>query len=264
MTKRKMQGNAEAGGRRDRGSNRFQAWSSGEFLRWVVPMKGTGRFLWAVAALTLTGCASISVGPVSEVATEQMPQRIYVTPFSTAHGEFNVDREGADLKAFKSNLQDLMMSAIATNLTKRLIPAGITLQQGWTQPEKAWVIRGRFVRVNQGSRFLRGVIGFGMGGTKLETVVEVYDLSDLSRQPFLTFSTTGGSNAEPGAVTGLATDPLTLVLQTAASGAGGVAHGLTEDTSRTAREITAELSNYMFKQGWIPADKWIKPKRLSQ
>ncbi|MEI9998479.1 MAG: hypothetical protein WDO13_04610 [Verrucomicrobiota bacterium] len=43
-------------------------------------------------------------------------------------------------------------------------------------------------------------------------------------------------------------------------GAGGIAHGLTEDTSRTSREITAELSDYMYHQGWIPEDKWIKPK----
>jgi hypothetical protein len=225
-------------------------------------MRKTGRFILALAALALAGCASISVQPVSEVATQRMPQRVYVTPFSTAHGEFKVDREGAELKAFKSNLQDLMMSAIATDLTKRLIPAAITLQKDWAQPENAWVIRGKFVRVNQGSRFLRGAIGFGAGGTKLETVVEVYDLSDLSGRPFLTFSTTGGSNAEPGAVSGAATDPLTFVLSAAAGGAGGVAHGLTEDTSRTAREITAELSNYMFEQGWIPADKRITPKRF--
>ena len=222
-------------------------------------------WFWAVPALaTVAGCASISVGPVTQVTTKRMPQRVYVTPFSTAHTEFNVDREGAELKTFKKNLQDMMTSAISSDLTKRLVPASITQRKRWTRPENAWVIRGKFVRVNQGSRFLRGTIGFGLGGTKLETVVEVYDLSDLSPKPFLKFSTTGGSNAEPGAVTGFATDPLTLVVEAAAGGAGGVAHGLTEDTCRTAREITAELSDYMFNQGWIPQDKWIQPKQLSQ
>ena len=229
---------------------------------------GQRRSAWflavvALAVVALAGCASISVGPVLQVTTKRMPQRVYVTPFSTAHGEFKVDREGAELKAFKKNLQNMMMSAISTDLTKRLISASITQQKHWIHPENAWVIRGKFVRVNQGSRLLRGAIGFGLGGTKLETVVEVYDLSDLSLKPFLTFSTTGGSNAEPGAVTGFATDPLTLVVEAAAGGAGGVAHGVTEDTCRTAREITAELSNYMFDQGWIPEDKWIQPKQLS-
>ncbi|MCE0498667.1 MAG: DUF4410 domain-containing protein [Methylacidiphilales bacterium] len=227
-------------------------------------MKTAERILLVLATVALAGCASISVGTVSQVATKRMPQRVYVTPFSTAHVEFKVDREGAELKAFKKNIQDMMMSAISTDLTKRLIPAVIAKQTHWTHPENAWVIRGEFVKVNQGSRLLRGAIGFGLGGTKLETMVEVYDLSDLSHKPFLTFSTTGGSNAEPGAVTGFATDPLTLVVEAAAGGAGGVAHGLTEDTCRTAREITAELSDYMFNQGWIPEDKWIKPKQLTQ
>ena len=70
-----------------------------------------------------------------------------------------------------------------------------------------WLIRGEFTRVNQGSRLLRSTIGFGAGGTKVETNVYVYDLSKSSTTPFLTFSTSGGSNAEPGAITGLATDP---------------------------------------------------------
>jgi hypothetical protein len=225
-------------------------------------MKRAERFLLALIAVALAGCASVSVGPMSQVATKRMPQRVYVTAFSTEHTEFKVDRQGAELEAFKKNLQDMMMTAIATDLTKRLIPAVIAKQTPWMHPENAWVIRGKFVRVNQGSRLLRGAIGFGLGGTKLETVVEVYDLSDLSHRPFLTFSTTGGSNAEPGAVTAFATDPLTLVIEAAAGGAGGVAHGLTEDTSRTAREITAELSNYMFEQSWIPEDQWIRPKQF--
>jgi len=218
----------------------------------------------ALAAVALTGCASISVGPVSQVEIDQMPQRVYVLPFSTVHGEFKVDREGAELEEFKSNLQKIMVTAISTDLTKRLVPASAAHQKHWTHPEKAWVIRGRFVRVNQGSRLLRGAIGFGLGGTKLETVVEVYDLSNLSPKPFLKFSTTGGSNAEPGAITGFATDPLTLVVEAVASGAGNVAHGVTEDTCRTAREITAELSDYMYGRGWISEDKWIKPKQLTK
>jgi hypothetical protein len=40
--------------------------------------------------------------------------------------------------------------------------------------------------------------------------------------------------------------------------------GLTEDTAQTAREITAELSDYMYRSGWISKDKWIEPKKVSQ
>ena len=214
--------------------------------------------------LAVSSCASVSVEKGAEQATPQMPQKIYVADFGTAHGKFKVDREGADLVAFKQNLQGMMQTGLVTDLTHRLIPATPTYGTQGLQPENAWLIRGEFTKVNQGSRLLRGVVGFGAGGTKMETTVSVYDLNQNSNTPFLTFSTTGGSNAEPGAVTGGATDPVVAAIGIAASGAGGVAHGLTEDTARTTREITAELSDYMYRSGWISKDKWITPKTLSQ
>ena len=227
-------------------------------------MNKTYRSLWVLIGLimTLTGCASISVQPGTAVATPQMPQKVYVEAFSTDRGEFNVDRDGAELAAFKTDLQKMMTAGITADLSKRLIPAVAAGNIDFSRRERAWLIRGEFVKVNQGSRLLRGAIGFGAGATKFETRVQVYDLSTGAATPFLTFGTTGGSNAEPGALPTLATDPLTLVIE-AAGGAGNIAHGVSEDTTRTAREITAELSDYMYRSRWIPEDKWIQPKAYS-
>ena len=210
--------------------------------------------------LVLTSCASISVQPGSEYATSQMPQKIYVMPFATHHGEFNVDRDGAELKVFKKDLQNVLQVAQVADLSNRLVAAQPAPKHPWDRRENAWVITGEFVKVNQGSRLLRTAIGFGAGGTKLEAKVSVYDLSAADHRPFLVFATSGGSNAEPGAVASFATDPLDLVVQAALSGVSGFSHGLTEDTKRTAREVTAELSDYMYRSGWIPKDKWIEPK----
>jgi hypothetical protein len=221
--------------------------------------------LLAVLALAgaLAGCASISVQPHSETSHAGKPTRIYVAGFSTRHGEFNVDREKVELRDFKTNLKAMLQMAMVTDLSKRLIPAGDAPSTGNLLGHHAWLVRGEFTRVNQGSRALRGVIGFGAGGTKLETKVYVYDLDVSDEKPFLTFSTTGGSNAEPGALTGIWTDPVTAVVGMGLSGVGGIAHGVTEDTRRTAREITAVLSDYMFRHGWIDADKWIHPKQYT-
>ena len=222
------------------------------------------RFLLVAAALcSLACCASISVKSGTEFSTQQMPKKVYVMTFSTAHSQFNVDREGAELKDFKTNLQKILQVAQVADLSHRLVPADAASRSLFSPRENAWLLRGEFVRVNQGSRLLRAAIGFGAGGTKVETKVYVYDLSTLDRRPFLTFFTTGGSNAEPGAVTAFATDPLTLAVQVVLSGASGISHGLTEDTERTAREITAQLSDYMYRSKWIPRDKWIEPKNVS-
>jgi hypothetical protein len=223
------------------------------------------RLLFIVAlAVTCAGCASISVQPGTSENTRHAPRVVYVEAFNTSRGDFRVDREGEELDAFKKNLQAMMTAGITTDLTKRLIPAQPVAQRPPGDRAPAWLIRGEFVRVNQGSRLLRGAVGFGLGATKLVCKVRVYDLEPGNPEPFLTFDTTGGSNAEPGAITSLTTDPLTLAIEAVSGGAGNVAHGVTEDTKRTAREITAELSDYLYHHGWIPEDKWVKPKIFSE
>ena len=226
-------------------------------------MKILGGISVAVVALVLTGCASISVQPGHSTVTDQPPKKIYVENFDTSVGDFRVDREGQELDAFKSSLQIMMSTGISYDLTKRLIPAERIDGHPTFPRQSAWVIKGEFVRVEQGSRLLRGAIGFGLGATKLVCRVRVYNLGDTKSGPFLSFTTTGGSNAEPGAITSFATDPLTIVIQAAAGSVGNIAHGVTEDTERTAREITATLSDYMYKRGWISEDKWVKPKIYS-
>ena len=215
--------------------------------------------------LSVVSCASVSVDKGTEQATAKMPEKVYIALFDVSHADFKVDREGQELVDFKQNLQTMLQAGMATDLSHRLVPAASASNQlSGFQPENAWLIQGEFTRVNQGSRLLRGAIGFGAGGTKVETKVYVYDLNQSTHVPFLTFSTTGGSGAEPGAITAIATDPVEIAVQMAAGGAGGIAHGLTEDTARTAREITAELSDYMYRSGWISKDKWIPPKKLDK
>jgi hypothetical protein len=208
--------------------------------------------------LALVSCASVSVEDGTEHATQKMPEMIYVLDFSTAHSDFRVDRTGKELAEFKKNLQLMLKTAMVADLTDRLVPAVPGIKSDWSRHGNAWLVRGEFTTVEQGSRLLRSAIGFGAGGTTVETRVQVYDLAQNSGVPFLTFSTTGGSGSEPGAILAFTTDPLELAI----GGVSGAAHGLSEDTKRTAREITAEFSNYMHQRGWISEDQWIKPKHL--
>ncbi len=120
-----------------------------------------------VLGLVLTGCASISVQPGESASTEQAPQKVYVENFDTTQGDFRVDRDGAELAEFKTGLQAMMSRGISYDLTKRLIPATWVVDHSRFPHQAAWLIEGEFVRVEQGSRLLRGAIGFGLGGTKL-------------------------------------------------------------------------------------------------
>jgi len=217
--------------------------------------------MWRVVAVLLLAfglisCASVSVDDGVTKVTQTKPQMVYVLDFSTAGGDWEVDRQGEELANLKRDLQYLLQKTMANDLSKRLIYAQPGTKADWAKHQNAWIIHGQFVTVHQGSRMLRGAIGLGAGGTKLETHVQVYDLSHDPGTPFMTFSTSGGSNAEPGAALSFSTAPAALAL----GGASGISHGLSEDTERTAREITAALSNYMHERGWISNDQWIPPK----
>jgi hypothetical protein len=208
-------------------------------------------------ALGLTSCASVSVEDGAQRITQTKPKMIYVLDFDTVSGDWQVDRQGNQLADLKRELQLLLQQTMCDDLSNRLIYAQAGTKADWANTQNAWLICGQFTTVNQGSRALRGTIGLGAGGTKLEAEVQVYSLSHDSGTPFLTFKTSGGSNSEPGAAFTMSTAPVTLAI----GAASGVSHGLSEDTKRTAREITAALSNYMYERGWIGKDQWIEPKR---
>lgn len=194
--------------------------------------------------LLLTGCASVSVRDPKQpkeavTPPTEKPERIFVEAFSTDEGQFNVDREGAELTEFKAKTSRILQE----QMVKRLPEIASTHVARGSLPNAGWLIRGQFVRVNQGSRALRGIIGFGLGATKMETKVQVYDLSQSSTVPFLIFDTTGGSNAEPGAIIG-AGPPDLITAGTIVLSSWNVVHGVTEDSWRTAREIRNYLVQY--------------------
>ena len=154
--------------------------------------------LWWV----LAGCASVGVRNPSEVAVSpKLPKQILVADFETGTGSFRVNRSGDELVAFQQKTVNVLANYLVADFSKSVMPATRQTSPRRTRTD-AWLVTGEFVRVNQGSRALRGLVGLGAGGTKLETMVRVYDLSHLSKAPVLQFETSGGSNAEPGAILG--------------------------------------------------------------
>jgi hypothetical protein len=214
--------------------------------------------LIAVSLLwSLAGCASVGVRNPAQAATNpRLPKQIFVADFDTSNGLFHVNRSGDELTTFQQKTTNALADYLVVDLSKSVLPA--TRHNGSNRARDAWLVTGQFVRVDQGSRALRGLIGFGAGGTKLETIVRVYDLSRLSKEPVLQFETSGGSNAEPGAIGGGMFGALPNTLRNAG------ARGVTDDTARTAREITAMIAAYYAKNGGQLPGNEIKPKIVAQ
>ena len=182
------------------------------------------------------------------------PQTIFVQTFEFEEDMLRVGRRGDELEQFKHTMQQEMTTNLLERIRKYIAPAQAISTETGLSRGNSWLISGRFARVNQGSRFLRGVLGFGSGGTKMDVTVTVSDLSGRVPKRFLMIQTTGGSNAMPGAVVGVVTWPATI------TGAHGLIAGLSADCRRTARQITSALAQYMKKHGLQAVDDAPKPK----
>jgi len=215
----------------------------------------------SLAAL-LCSCGSVSIYKQREmeISRFEAPQKIYVQDFKGQDSNFRVDRKSDSLFEFRKKIT----GQLSGDIVKRLNEAGFaaeSLPEGVNVPKGPyWLVGGSFDRVNQGSRLLRALVGLGAGGTKVETTVAVSSLSQKPPREFLTFKTSGGSNTEPGpGALILPTDPLDVVLPIVWASS---MTGLTKDTSRTAKEITATLSEYLTQKGLPTQNPKLKPKRM--
>lgn len=213
--------------------------------------------LLALTAALLSGCASVSVRELRQSRSGvTKPQHIYVVPFDTSRGSFRIAdaKTRGEIDAFRQGTATLLADYTVRNVSKHVAPASKVVSPA-VAPASGWLVTGRFTRVHTGSRMLRMGVGLGAGGTKMETSVEVFDLSTGRRRPFLRFDTTGGSNAMPGLLT--STGPVSAAVSVASQAGTGV----TDDAARTSRMITGALSEFMFERGWIPKEKVFKIKK---
>jgi hypothetical protein len=141
-------------------------------------LKFSTLLVWAFA-----GCASVGVrNPAQTAADPAIPKQFVVADFDSGQGVFKVDRSGDELVAFQAKTANALAVYLAADLNRSVAPA-IRGSSTGGKAANVWLITGEFVRVNQGSRALRGLVGLGAGGTKMETRVRVYDLSGHSKQP---------------------------------------------------------------------------------
>ena len=186
-----------------------------------------------VTSIGITGCGSIHTAPLpsASVRLTPNPPKILLAPFDTSTGKWLVGREGVELVDFKKAFQTNFQHQLQDRLMK-LAPT----EQRWLDdlPDHGWLVAGQFVTVFQGSRFLRGALGFGMGESTMQTTVYVYDL-DVSKTEYVLSFRTGVPDTKENTGAGSGEDAPVV----------GIGSGLKLDTTRTCREIAAVLAQYM-------------------
>lgn len=212
----------------------------------------------ALLPMLLGGCASVSVK--QDRWTQEgiaVPTRVYVECYDVEAEVLNVDRVGPELEEFRRTMGDNFTKELCERISERIAPA-VPLSKGVRLERGAWIVGGKFLRVNQGSRLLRTVVGLGAGGTKLEVQTTVSAVGPgRTWRKIAEIETTGGSNAEPGLLT-LPT-PIGGGVRAVLS---ATQSGVTADKRRTARMITAAMAEKLEAQGHKLRGKPEKVKRL--
>jgi Domain of unknown function (DUF4410) len=217
-------------------------------------------------ALLLAGCASVSVANIHPKGTppKAMPAKIYVREFEAPDEVFRVDRTNEKLRQFIQKERHALAVNLTAQLSKYIAPAEILPDDKRAPKGNNWLLEGVYDEVEQGSRALRIGVGFGIGGTKLQTRVKFNSLVTGKPVPFLSLITTGGSGMAPGAWAAFTPAGAFFIPGSVANAGGASLGGLSIDRKRTAREITSTLSEYCFDHGLIPEKRTRRPKRLGE
>lgn len=185
------------------------------------------RYYFLTLCCLLAGCANVTVTNRREVKASPLatPKVIYITDFELDGGRLNNERGILPLSPIFRNesdgwsavvprlfgvpvdrgsrgreLTELMSSSLVEDL-RNVGLAAYRLGAADKLPAEGWLVRGSFVRIDEGDRLYRAIIGFGSGETELELVTSLSDLDQGNlQQPFCELSTSARSNRQPGAM----------------------------------------------------------------
>lgn len=227
----------------------------------------------ASIALVGSGCASARVS-VTEKHKQNIvePDFVIVHEFEYAPKNVKLDRgiltKAANKASRRSQEQQEFeigksaAQAMADGIVANLRKAGIQAYKagaGHKPTGKTLVISGKFIRIDQGNRTTRVVIGFGFGSGDIKALVEC---TQGGRNIAKAIVTTSGS-LKPGMavpVAGLAGGANAVsVTATAVSGAatGGSELLLTTvqaDAQRAAKEIAIRITQGYINHNWVGSD----------
>jgi hypothetical protein len=227
------------------------------------------QFTVAVASalcFTLIGCSTAKVSSRKELSAAPVgkPATVYVADFDLSAadiksepgllppppklpgplGEMLPPPPGApkDPRQLAHELVDSMSTSLVRDLTKAGFSAK-RLAQGEKPPASGWLVRGVFTDVNQGNQLHRAVIGFGLGKTDLQVLVDFADLSRGAPRPFYELRTAADSGKAPGAAPTIVLGPAGVAARfVIASG------DLNRNVKQTAAQIATSVATRA-KQG---------------
>lgn len=228
---------------------------------------------------SVSGCAQTVVKPKYEQRIEESvvrPSKVIVYDFAVSGSEVhenqglfstvgnalsNTTKSDRELTIGRQ-VRDRMMEDLVVGIRNLGLPAQRAEQEAGL-PADAVAVTGLFLKVDEGDRLQRTVLGFGAGQATVDAKVTVLAPSMLGPTKLLEFTTHADSGAAPGALaTGgigaAANGGMTVGIAAANIGVGatkGYRSQVEQMAARSADQAVAYLSQYFARQGWIPQEK---------
>ncbi len=248
-----------------------------EYIKRTRIAQRAGKWLTLVA---LAGCAPTLVDTVQEYSGKSplpRPDRVLVYDFAVSANDVRLNSAigarlanlatGANENEEQIKVGRTVAKALSESLVKELDQLGLPVEHassGTMPTEKTVIIHGQFLTIDEGNRLRRMVIGFGVGGTDLQTKVQVYQGTEAAPLLLQEFEANAESSKKPGMgpMVGVGAAATSAASAAAVSGGVGVATEFDQTVEggakRTAKEVAKPLSKFFAGQGWIPVEKVIK------
>lgn len=153
-----------------------------------------------------------------------------------------------------------VQNQLALQIVADLNDRGISAQRGSEAvpvPLNAFLIKGQFVTIDEGSRMRRMVIGFGSGSERLQTQVQVYRNTPDGNVRIAAAEVNAQGNRMPGMAGPLAVGAATGNVARAAIISGGmnvaqeVTGGLGQAINNISAEIATRAEAFYRDKGWL-------------
>ena len=164
-------------------------------------------------ALALAGCAPTQVqSTYQRDAAMPRPEQVLVYDFAVSPEDVQLDRGlGGEVEQMAKGTprteQEIQLGrkaarALSDELVERINAMGLPARRVVGAPsrwERAVLIEGQFVSIDQGNSTERTVIGLGVGHSQVQTLVQVYETRGAQLVRLEEFATDAASGIRPGA-----------------------------------------------------------------
>jgi hypothetical protein len=222
-----------------------------------------------IGLFAVAGCSSTEMTDRERLVSEKLPRPSKIVVYDFVAHATDVPEDSA--LAGKSspttqtkediNVGRQLGASMATQLVQQINEMGMTAEKATPQTKllvNDIVLRGYLVSVLQGDGVKRVVVGFGYGGSELETAVEGYQMTSKGLRKLGSGKVKAVGNKTPGGALGAVSmianaNPAGLIIGGAVKGYGELSgNSKVEGLSKSTAKEIAELLNARFKEeGWI-------------